>query len=152
MSRYEITSLPALTLAQYTGQVSSTDEVGEVVGSLFGRLLGAMQQLSLDPEQPTIAWYGGDGAVTGLGVGLPVTGPFDSGDTGLAPGELVAVERAVVVRHEGTLEGLSRTWQELHRQLAAEGLTPTGPCREVYLAGDVSRDDAWVIDIQQPVA
>lgn len=152
MSGDEITPLPALTLAQYTDRVTSPGEMAAVVGPLFGRLVQSLPHLGLDPDRPTIAWYSGAGPVIELGVGVPVTGGFDAGDTGLVQGHLPAVERALVVRHEGALEGLGQAWQDLHTHLTAKGLRPTGPSREVYLAGDVSRQDSWVIDLQQPVA
>lgn len=152
MTHYEIISLPALSLAQYTDRITSQTETGEVVGSLFSRLLASMQQLGLDPEQPTVAWYAGGDTDAELGVGVPVTGSLDAGDTGLEDGALPAAERAVVTRHKGTLDGLAPAWQALHQHLAAQGLHPSGPCREVYVAGDVSREDAWVVDLQQPVA
>lgn len=152
MSHYEITSLPVLRLAQYTGQVATADQMGDVVGALFGRLLGSMQQLGLDTDQPTVAWYDGSGAAPAVGVGVPLSGALDVGDTGLETHELPVVDRAVVVRHEGSLGGLAQAWQQLHEHLTSEGLSPAGPCREVYLAGDVSREDSWVVDLQQPVA
>ena len=151
MTRYQLTCLPALTLAQYAGSVAALADVGAVVGPMFGRLLGSMSRLGLDPDQPTVAWYCCADTGTDLGVGVPVDEGFDPGDTGLELGELPAVPRAVVVRHEGTLDGLTGAWQELHQYLDAEGLHHVGPSREIYLAGDVTREDSWVIDLQQPV-
>lgn len=151
MSDYQVTSLPAVTLLGYTGTATSMSEVPQVVGSLFGRLLATMQQLGLDPEQPTTAWYGGSGDRTDIGVGLPADQVVD-GRADLQPTRLDAVERAIVVRHTGTLDCIGPAWSALHQHLGEQGLTPVGPCREVYLAGSMDQPDSWVIDLQQPIA
>ena len=152
MTTYQTTSLPAVTLLGYPGAAATQAEVPDIVGPLFGRLLGTMQQLGLDPDQPTTAWYGGTGEQTELGVGLPADEVPDGVPTDLQPTTLDAADRAVVVRHTGTLDGIGPAWAALHEHVGAQGFTPAGPCREVYLAGSMDQPDSWVVDLQQPVA
>ncbi len=152
MSTYEITSLPAITLLGYAGTVTHQSEIPDVVGPLFGRLLDTMRQLGLDLDQPTVAWYAGADERTDLGVGLPSDRVLDDRRANLTRTSLDAAPRAVVVRHTGSLEGISPAWSALHQHIREEGLTPAGPCREVYLAGSMDRPDSWVVDLQQPIA
>lgn len=148
MPRYEESSLPQLDLRQLTATVGGEPEIDSVVGPMFGRLLQAMGEAGLDTEQPTVAWYhqGDDGL--NLGVGLP---QGDSLPPEFSAHTLPAVERAFVTRYEGGLAGIPAAWQALHEHAVAEGLTPVGPCREVYLAGN-PKTGGWVIDLQQPVS
>lgn len=147
---YKTTSLPAVTLLEYTAKVTSMAETGSAAGRLFQRLLPTMEKLGMDVEQPTIAWYEEDIDGVEVGVGVPFEKrPAEIAD--LTPGELPAAKKAVVTRHTGSLEGLQQAWQDLHEHLRKEGLKPHGPCREVYVSGDMDAD-SWVIDLQQPLA
>lgn len=65
---------------------------------------------------------------------------------------LPAAERAVAVVHHGAMESIGDTWQALMQYLGAAGLSPSGRCREVYLAAPEGDEDAWVTELQQPVA
>ncbi|MDN5802972.1 MAG: GyrI-like domain-containing protein [Microlunatus sp.] len=154
MSTYETTALPGLSLTQYTAQVQDQSEIPPVVGDLFGRLMPVMRQLEQNPDQPTIAWYDFSAATMSLGVGFPTTEVSREGATaaGLEIGELAAAARAVVTRHTGTLEGIQGAWADMHRHVLDQGLTPNGPCREIYVEGSMERPDSWVVDLQQPVA
>lgn len=151
MTSYEITSLPTLSMIQYTDTAESQSAAGAKVGPMFGRLIPAMQQLGLDPAQPTLAWYD-DSRPMRFGVGVEVDPGFDAGDSGLEHHELVAQDRAVVTRFRGGVDGIGPAWGALHAHLAEEGLEPSGTCREIYLEGDPDHPDSFVIDLQQPVA
>lgn len=154
MSTYETTSLPDLSVIQYTAEVHDQSEIPPVVGDLFGRLIPLMGQLGLNPEEPTIAWYDFSAATMSLGVGFSTTEVSRERATGagLEIGELAAAASAVVTRHTGTLEGIQTAWADMHRHVLDQGLTPNGPCREVYLEGNMEQPDSWVVDLQQPVA
>jgi effector-binding domain-containing protein len=150
---YELTSLPALRLVQHTAEPTSMAEIGPAVGSLFERLLSAAPALGLRPEDPSIAWYEGHDRGIRIGVGMPapeVSVP-DAEQAGLEVAVLPAVDRAAQHRFAGSLQGLHTAWEGLHEALRNAGLTPTGPCREVYLEGSLDQPDSWVIDLQQPI-
>lgn len=144
------TSLPAVTLLEYTAKVTSPAEAVPAVGRLFERLLPTMDGLGMGTDQPMMAWYEEDTDGVEIGVSVPFdTRPSETGE--LTPGELPATATAVVVRHTGSLDGLQQAWQDLHEHLRNQGVKPHGPCREVYVSGDVD-SDSWVIDLQKPIA
>jgi effector-binding domain-containing protein len=150
---YQVTSLPALRVVQHTSAPTSMAEIGPVVGSLFERLLTEVTALGLRPEDPSVAWYEGDDQGVHIGVGMPapdVSGA-DAEQAGLEVAVLPAIDRAAQHRFAGSLEQLKGAWQGLHQALRHDGLTPTGPCREVYLAGSIEQPGSWVIDLQQPI-
>ncbi|HQY98143.1 MAG TPA: MerR family transcriptional regulator [Phycicoccus sp.] len=146
-------ALPATTLAQLTAVVDDVTQIGPTIGPMFERLVGDMIAVGIDPASPTIAWY--DAATEGDGMriaaGVPVT---DASPTIPDTEEetLPAVDRAVTVVHHGDMASIQNTWQQLMRYCAAAGLSPSGRCREVYLATPLGREDAWVTELQQPVA
>lgn len=152
MSNYEIVSLPGLSLLQYTAEVDDVEKSGPAVADLFGRLLPEMLRLGLDPDQPTVAWYDMTAQRIRLGAGVEMEdASAHSQRTDLEPGQLPGSERAIVTRYRGNLEGIGKAWSQLHGHLSQEGLTPGGPCREVYLAGRVEEPESWIVDLQQPL-
>ena len=142
--------LPELTLAQRTATVSDRTEIGPVIGPLFGALVGDAARAGLDWEQPGVAWYDVDDEEIRFGAGMPLS------DGQSLPGydveTLPAVERAVTVVHHGAMESISDTWQALLQYIGAEGLSPAGRCREVYVSTPEGDEDSWVTELQQPVA
>lgn len=148
--QYVTTSLPEVTLAQRTATVADQSEIGPVIGPMFGDLIGAAARAGLDIEQPTIAWYDSDGDGLRFGAGMPLQ------DGQSIPGfeveTLPAVERAVTVVHHGSMETIGDTWQALMQFIGAEGLSPSDRCREVYVSTPQGDEDAWVTELQQPVA
>lgn len=152
MSDLEFTerALPALTLTQLTSRVADVDEVSEVVGPLFGRLMPLAAAAGLDIEQPSYAWYAAAENGIELGVGLPI-GADDVAVEGTELGTLPAASRAVTVVHRGDMATISDTWQALMRRIEAQGLSPQGTCREVYLDTTSTDEADWVTELQQPV-
>lgn len=146
-------ALPALTVAGYTETVTDHTQIGPTIGPMFERLAGAMVEAGFDPQAPTVAWYVEDTAEGHLtvGAGVPVTAASNAVE-GTERHELPAVDQAVTVTHRGPMSTIQDTWQQLMQYCAAGGLAPTGPCREVYLATPMGDEDAWVTELQQPVA
>jgi effector-binding domain-containing protein len=50
------------------------------------------------------------------------------------------------------METIGATWQALHEHIEARDAHPSGPCREVYLAAPMDDPDAWVTELQPPIA
>ena len=158
--------LPAVRLAQLTGRVSDTGELGTTIGPAFDRLFDGLSKAGLPPRTPAIAWYDGDADGTTWGVGVP-TGlesmPVEriedgadgsdgsDGSDGIEVAELPAVERAVTVVHRGSMATIGDSWQALATRVDGTGLTAYAPCREVYLETPMDDQDAWVTELQQPV-
>lgn len=65
---------------------------------------------------------------------------------------LPAVDRSVCAVHLGSMHTVGDSWQALTRWLEAQGWSPAGPAREVYLrAGPPEDQPEWVTELQQPV-
>lgn len=151
---YEVTHLPAVRLVQCTAQAADHGQIGSIVGSLFERLLTTVDALGLSPDDPSLAWYEGHDEGVRIGVGMPAPGVSTeaAAHAGLEVAVLPAIDRAAQHRFAGSLQGLAAAWAGIHAAVRHDGLTPTGPCREVYLTGSIDQPDSWVIDIQQPLA
>lgn len=143
-------SLPGIPIQQRTATVASQAEISPTIGPMFEDLMRAGSMLGY-PDHGQIAWYGDGGEPMEIGAGVPVV-------PGLAPipdtetVDLEAADRAVVTTHHGDMETIADTWQALHQYLGAQGLTPAGRCREVYLHTPEGRMDDWVTELQQPIA
>lgn len=80
-------------------------------------------------------------------------------DAGIDVRALSAEPRVAAVVHQGGFHDLDDTVADLFHWLAASGLRPTGPLRELHLFGRVGqaaldhpRDDRFVLELQVPFA
>ncbi|KGN38698.1 MerR family transcriptional regulator [Knoellia subterranea KCTC 19937] len=142
--------LPELTLAQRAAAVTDRADIGPVIGPMFGALLADAGRAGLDTEQPTVAWYDGDEDEIRFAAGMPLR--ENESIPGYDVETLPTVERAVTVVHRGSMETIGDTWQALMQYIGAAGLSPSGRCREVYISTPLDDEDAWVTELQQPVA
>lgn len=136
--------LPELELSGRTATVADAGEVGPLIGPMFEDLVSAQLAAGEQPAHPGYAWYEtrADQLAFGAGFARPIHGE--------ETGHLAAVEHAVTTTYVGPMSGISRAWAELGAQVAARGLQPYGPCREVYLNTN-GPQEAWVTELQQPV-
>ncbi|WP_151083604.1 MerR family transcriptional regulator [Nocardioides cynanchi] len=139
--------LPALTLAQVTGHVKDVSDVGTRIGPMFEELVRRIEEAGEQPSHPGIAWYSGEGEGLSMGAGFERPGV-----PGTETGELGAVPRALTAVYRGSMAHIGEAWQELGNHVEHLGLTFSGPCREVYLHTDPDDPDAWITELQQPVA
>lgn len=65
--------------------------------------------------------------------------------------ELPAEQLAACAVHLGPMDGISRSWMALMTEATERGLTPSGPCRELYLRAEREGQADWVTELQQPV-
>lgn len=142
-----IKTAPAMRLAVRSGAAASQPEIASVVGPMFGEVAAALSGVGACPETG-VALYGA--AEDGLTI---TAGYLYDGEP--VPGceivELPEAEVAALV-HLGDMTGIAASWQALHRWLEANGYTPSGQAREIYLEapGEDPGPD-WVTELQQPV-
>lgn len=138
-------------VSQKRAHAPSQPEAGSVVAPLMEELLDAAFKAGLDTNTPAVTTY--DGAPDG-DIAITVGFPIAEGDSPL-PGydnEMLPAEpRAICTLHVGDMESISSSWQALHQHIEAQGLTPAGPCREVYLETPEGRPEDWRTELQQPV-
>ncbi len=150
MSTIEIIEkpLPAVRLAAATGRPENGDMAGLVSG-LFERAQRAIGDAEGAFDVPIAVYDFGEG-------GMHVTAGFEwSGPApdGLEIVELPSVAEAVCGIHLGAMAGIGASWQAVHVEIAARGMTPAGPNREFYVRAAPDEDQsAWVTELQQPVA
>ena len=152
---YTEQALPAVRVVQLSGRVSDGQQVGEVVGPLFGQVDHAVHAAHLTPAGPSIGHYTMDGDAMAAAAAYPVgpdVGPAEAEGAGLELAELSAEPRALVTTLRGPLSGIGEAWQTLSREVEARGLSFAGPCREIYHASAMDDPENWVIELQQPVA
>jgi DNA-binding transcriptional MerR regulator/effector-binding domain-containing protein len=155
LDAYTEQALPAARLVQLSGRVPDGEQVGDVVGPLFGQVEHAVSAAPLVPTGPSMGHYTMDGDALVAAAAYPVgpeVGPAEAAAAGLELAELPAQPRALVTTLRGPLGGISEAWQTLSREVEARGLSFAGPCREVYHAAPADPDATWVIELQQPVA
>mgnify|MGYP000645616903 CR=1 FL=1 len=151
---YTEQTLPAVRVVQRSSRVADGQEVGAVVGPLFGQVDEAVAIAHLSPAGPAMGHYTMDGDAMVAAAAYPV-GP-DVGEeqafaAGLELAELPAQPRALVTTLRGPLSGIGEAWQTLSREVESRGLSFAGPSREVYHAAEMSDPEHWVIELQQPV-
>ncbi|WP_323096365.1 MerR family transcriptional regulator [Intrasporangium sp. YIM S08009] len=152
---YTEQALPAVRVVQLSGRVSDGQQVGEVVGPLFGQVDHAVHAAHLTPAGPSIGHYTMDGDAMVAAAAYPVgpdVGPVEAEGAGLELADLPAEPRALVTTLRGPLSGIGEAWQTLSREVEARGLSFAGPCREIYHVSGMDDPENWVIELQQPVA
>lgn len=149
MSRIEIVekSLPAVRLAARRVIVSDQAEVAGAVGAAFDAVAEIIGDECGSLATP-IAQYetGEDGLhiIAGYAYSGPARDGFDVVD-------LPATESAVCGIHLGSMDHVAASWQAIHTEIFARGLTHSGPCRELYVRAVSENQDDWVTELQQPV-
>ncbi|SJN30096.1 Transcriptional regulator, MerR family [Microbacterium esteraromaticum] len=149
MSQLEIIekSLPAVRLAARRTVVADQPAVAAVVGPAFDAIAAIIGDESGSLTTP-IAQYemieDGLQIVIGYAYGGP---PRDSFEII----ELPAAEDAVCGIHLGSMDRIGESWQAVHNETLARGLTLDGPCRELYVRAISEDQSDWVTELQQPV-
>lgn len=155
-----IKSLPAQRVARLSAISRSyaPEDIGPVVSPLFGRLWELLADAGISTAGPGVALYAdaGGGAVT-VHAAFPIgagDGADSAGGAGLEGGfevvELPAVERAAVIVHRGSMDGVVPTAQALERWVDAHGHRADGYPREVTLEAPERLAD-WVTELQLPL-
>ena len=148
-------ALPAVRVVQRSSRVTEGQQVGEVVGPLFGQVEEAVRGAHVEPVGPSMGHYTMDGDAMIAAAAYPVgpeVGEGEASAAGLELAELDAQPRALVTTLRGPLGGIGEAWQTLSREVESRGLSFAGPCREVYHVAELDDPDHWVIELQQPVA
>lgn len=138
--------LPAVRLAALSGSPENGDIAG-LVSDLFDRVSDAIGDVKGAFETP-IAEYD---FVAG---NMRVTAGYEWAGSALEGVEIVelpAVADAVCGIHLGPVEGIAASWQAVHVEIAARGLSPAGPCREYYVRSYPDDQSEWVTELQQPI-
>jgi DNA-binding transcriptional MerR regulator len=149
MSQIEVIqkSLPALRLAARTAVVSEQPEVPGVVGPLFDAVAAALGTTGAPLDTPVAQCDAGEDGLRIL-AGYAYTGEVPDGVEAV---QLPAVETALCGLHLGSMERIAESWQAVHAEIFARGLTPSGPCRELYVRAVAEDQSDWVTELQQPV-
>lgn len=150
-------ALPALRLAQLTATVADPAEISTVVGPLFERIAHAVATAGLPLDRPSVATYSGDEDGTVIAAAEQVAEDLSPTQVaavqvdGVEVVQLPAVERGLTLTHTGSLATIGESWQHLVTAAGEQGLSPVGPCREIYHRVDLEHDRDWEIELQQPV-
>lgn len=146
--------IPAVRVAELTGPTRSyePEDIGPVLGPLFGELCRRLADAGVTPAGPGIAYYedapGGDGILAHAA--MPVAA-VPEGDRGFAVVDLPAIERAATIVHRGPMDDVLPTAQALAEWIEAAGHRSAGYARELYL--ECPDDPAqWVTELQEPLA
>ena len=131
---------------------ATKQELGQVMGPLFGEVYGHIQQRGQAPAgMPFSVYYSMDGDSIDLQCGMPVAQPMEGSgriEAGELPGGTVAT-----VTHMGPYDALPQTWAALMEWIRSQGLQPSGAPWEVYVTDPTAERDQskWRTDIFFPV-
>ncbi|GGZ72229.1 MerR family transcriptional regulator [Streptomyces subrutilus] len=177
-----VKSLPPVRVAELSAIAQSYEpqDIGPVIGPLFGELCRRLDRAGVVPTGPGIARYEDapdsgaspgtpgtpaasapePGAGTEAGAGailvraaLPVAAGVRAADLGggVRIVTLPAVERAATLVHRGSMDGVLPASQTLARWIDAHGYRSAGYARELSLACPEDRDQ-WVTELQEPLS
>lgn len=144
---YVIKTLPPRRVAGRSVTIGEDQNIGEVVGPLFGAVAGQLAA-------------GGACARTGVAVyesteqGMSTLVAYDyAGEEvdGLQVVDLPAADQAVCAVHLGAMDGIGDAWMNMHSWLLGHGYRPSAAGREVYLEAGGDDQSTWVTELQQPV-
>lgn len=127
-------------------------ELGQIMGPLFGEVMGHIQQNDQRPAgMPFAIYHGMDGGEVDVECGIPVASPVEA-EGRVRPGELPGGTVATVT-HIGHYEGLRETWAELTQWMSSQGLSPAAAPWEVYVTDPGAEPDSskWRTEIFFPV-
>ena len=139
--------LPVVRLAARRAVVGSQPEIAGVVGPAFDAVAAIIGEEQGSLTTP-IAQYSMSDDGTEVVAGYAYSGPAQEGFEII---ELPASETAVCGIHLGSMDHLAESWQAIHAEVVARGLTLSGPCRELYVRAVSDDQSDWVTELQQPV-
>ncbi|SHF82672.1 GyrI-like domain-containing protein [Streptoalloteichus hindustanus] len=141
--------LPALRLAQLSGEVDETHEIPAMVDDLLGALNTRLTAAGVPLDGRVVRTYYGrpDGSKIDVAVGT-LLDPGAQPVAGLELAELPGEDRAAVVAYQGPVEDVEGAWNALDVALAERGLEARGPYRQVHLEDEEGRR---VVELQCPV-
>lgn len=140
-------SLPALRLAARSAVVAHQADIAGFVGPAFDTIAGIIGDNAGALDTP-VAIY--DSAENGMRVTVGYV--YDGDDReGIEIVEVASSDRALCTEHHGPMDSITSSWQSLHEEIIDRGLTPSGPCREVYVRAYSEDQSDWVTELQQPV-
>ena len=128
------------------------NEIGKVMGPLFGELHGHIRQSGQQAAgAPLAIYYSPPGDTVDLECAIPVAAPI-AGAGRVRAGELPA-GKAATVTHVGPYDTLSQTWAALTAWMQSQGLAAAGAPWESYVTDPGAEPDQsrWRTDIFFPV-
>ena len=143
---FVVKALPGIRLAERSAAAANQPEVGPLVGPLFDEVADALLASGAQPGLG-VAYYETTDEAIECHAGFEYSGPEADG---FDIGELPAEAEAVTLVHLGSMAGIGESWRAVFGWLAESGLTPSGPCREVYSESPMADQDSWVTELQQP--
>jgi len=131
---------------------TTMDKLSEIMGPLYGEIMGALQPKGAAPSgMPFARYHGMGGNDVDVECGIPLTEPVES-EGRVTAGELPAGKTATVT-HVGPYDQLPTSWSALMDWVQAEGLKPNGAPWEVYATDPTQESDPakWRTNIFMPV-
>lgn len=149
MSQIEIIEkpLPAVRLAARRAVVDDQPDVARFVGPAFDAVAAIIGDECGALTTPIAQYDSTEGGLQ-IVVGYLYSGPPRDG---IEIVELPAVDAAICGIHLGSMGRINESWQAIHTEIFARGLTHAGPCRELYVRAVSDDQSDWVTELQQPV-
>lgn len=154
----ELKSLAPVTVLEASAVAPGfgPENITPVIEPLYDRLSAAISAAGLPVREPAYALYESvDPADEAAGARVRAGFTAAEGDRpaeGFDVVELPAVPLAATILHHGVMSRIGETWMQLMDWMSANGYSPVGPCREVYLVVEPLPQEEWVTELQQPVA
>jgi len=158
MSDYEVVLKPVASIraAAMRGTSQDMEHIPEMLGRLFGELIGYVQQnggrFTETPPAGITIYHNMECEPLELEVALGVTNGLQGNDR-VTVYELPAIPQAATTVHRGAFSGLPAANHAVFQWIEANGYTIVGPSREVNLYYEPNADPSrYVTEIQVPVA
>jgi DNA-binding transcriptional MerR regulator/effector-binding domain-containing protein len=129
-------------------KTTSHEDVGPVVQSLFGELMGALQGTGVRPSGPAVAAYSPteEGGLE-ITVGCPVGQEVSELEVTVLPG----VAEVASYLYCGAMAGIAEGYQMLATWIEDQGYRTDGTAREVYLVSHPEPEERWETELQMPI-
>jgi DNA-binding transcriptional MerR regulator/effector-binding domain-containing protein len=152
----ELKALPSLHVAQASADIPGfgPENIGPIIGPLFGRLLDDLNSAGVRLSGEAIAMYeaneSGDGEGARAHAAFAVGADATAG-TGFEITDVPGVELAATTIHHGSMATIGDAWEALLAWINDNGYELAGVCRELYIVSEPEPQENWVTELQQPV-
>lgn len=148
----EETTIPQQFLMVMDDSAATTEEIGQKLGTIFGKIGECAGKCKMENSGPPVAWYNGPNAPWKFAAGMPYKTKCENPESGISNREIKA-GKAVVVHFFGPYEMSGKAYEAADAYMKEKNLAASDAPYEVYIGDPMVEKDPYKVqtDVVFPI-